>query len=186
MDSEFMNVMAEGLCERRLDIWRFEFPYMAERRRGGTKRPPNRQPELLACWRDALAEAADTGVPLLVGGKSLGGRMASLVANEAPVRGLVCLGYPFHPAGKPENTRLKPLQALSAPTLIVQGTRDALGSREDVAGYELPAHLEFQWLEDGDHDFKPRVRSGYRQREHWQRAVEVVAQWSRSIVEEAS
>ncbi len=179
MDSEFMQVMAEGLSARGIDVWRFEFPYMVERRQSGKKRPPNRQPELLQCWREALQEAtiAVPTLPLLVGGKSLGGRMASLVADDPGVVGLVCLGYPFHPVGKPENTRLEPLQAVTVPTLIVQGTRDSLGSRDDVEGYDLPPELDWLWLEDGDHDFKPRVKSGYRRDEHWQTAIEYIAHW---------
>lgn len=179
MDSEFMNVMAEGLSARRIDVWRFEFPYMAERRQSGKKRPPNRQPELLQCWRKAIQEAsiAEPTLPLLVGGKSLGGRMASLVANDPGVAGLVCLGYPFHPVSKPEKTRLEPLQAVTVPTLIVQGTRDSLGSQEEVGSYNLPDELDWLWLEDGDHDFKPRVKSGYRREQHWQTAIEQIAYW---------
>ncbi len=153
MDSDFMNAMAEGLCARGVDVWRFEFPYMAERRTAGKKKPPNRQPELLESWRMAIASAQATALPLLVGGKSLGGRMASLVAHEPGVSGLVCLGYPFHPVGKPDKTRLGPLQAVQVTTLIVQGTRDALGSRDEVRAYDLPATLKWLWLDDGDRDF---------------------------------
>ncbi len=160
MDSEFMQVMAEGLCARGIDVWRFEFPYMVERRQNGKKRPPNRQSELLQCWREAIQEASDAELtlPVLVGGKSLGGRMAAMVADESRVEGLVCLGYPFHPVGKPEKTRLEPLQKATVPTLIVQGTRDSLGSREDVGGYGLPEELDWLWLEDGDHDLPGKVR----------------------------
>ncbi|MAN51624.1 MULTISPECIES: alpha/beta family hydrolase [unclassified Marinimicrobium] len=177
MDSDFMNAMAEGLCARGVDVWRFEFPYMAERRTAGKKKPPNRQPELLESWRMAIASAQATALPLLVGGKSLGGRMASLVAHEPGVSGLVCLGYPFHPVGKPDKTRLGPLQAVQVTTLIVQGTRDALGNRDEVRAYDLPATLNWLWLDDGDHDFKPRVKSGFRQQQHWQSAIEGIVDW---------
>lgn len=177
MDSDFMNAMAEGLCARGVDVWRFEFPYMAERRTAGKKKPPNRQPELLESWRMAIASAQATALPLLVGGKSLGGRMASLVAHEPGVSGLVCLGYPFHPVGKPDKTRLEPLQAVQVTTLIVQGTRDALGNRDEVRAYDLPATLNWLWLDDGDHDFKPRVKSGFRQQQHWQSAIEGIVDW---------
>jgi len=177
MDSDFMNAMAEGLCARGIDVWRFEFPYMAERRSGGKKRPPNRQPELLDSWRTAIGSANATALPLLVGGKSLGGRMASLVAHEPGVSGLICLGYPFHPVGKADKTRLEPLQTVQVPTLIVQGTRDALGNRDEVRTYDLPATLNWLWLDDGDHDFKPRVKSGFRQQQHWQSAIEGIVDW---------
>ncbi|WP_347330936.1 alpha/beta family hydrolase [Marinimicrobium locisalis] len=177
MDSDFMNVMATGLCERGIDLWRFEFPYMAERRRTGKKRPPDRQPILLECWQTAIEEAAGD-LPLLIGGKSMGGRMASLASQTPGVAGLVCLGYPFHPPGKPEKTRLEPLQNLTVPALIVQGTRDPLGGKEEVAEYDLPPSLDWLWLDDGDHDFKPRVKSGHRQSEHWQSALDTVGRWS--------
>lgn len=181
MDSAFMNVMAEGLCRAGIDVWRFEFPYMVERRTTGKKRPPNRQSELLESWRAAIAEATTPDLPLLIGGKSMGGRMASMVADPPSVAGLVCLGYPFHPPAKPEKTRLEPLQALTVPALIVQGTRDPLGSREDVEQYSIPQALDWCWLEDGDHDFKPRVKSGYTRDAHWQTAITAVSAWARHI-----
>lgn len=177
MDSDFMNAMAEGLCAAGVDVWRFEFAYMAERRASGKRRPPPRAERLESEWRAALKAVPGDALPLFVGGKSLGGRVAALVANAPPVAGLVCLGYPFHPPGKPERTRLEPLRALRVPALMVQGSRDPLGDRDQVRGYDLPAGLEWHWLEDGDHDFKPRVRSGYRRDQHWQSAVERVAGW---------
>ncbi|WP_027328841.1 alpha/beta family hydrolase [Marinimicrobium agarilyticum] len=183
MDSDFMNAMAEGLCERNIDVWRFEFPYMAERRRTGKKRPPDRQPVLLECWQTAIDEAQGER-PLLIGGKSMGGRMASLASQAPAVTGLVCLGYPFHSPGKPEKTRLEPLQNLTVPALVVQGTRDPLGRKEEVADYDLPPALDWLWLEDGDHDFKPRVKSGYRQIDHWQSSIDEVGRWIHTIVGE--
>jgi predicted alpha/beta-hydrolase family hydrolase len=93
----------------------------------------------------------------------MGGRMASLVADEVGVRGLVCLGYPFHPPGQPEKTRTAHLADLRTPTLIVQGTRDTLGSQEDVAGYALSPQIRLVWLADGDHSFKPRKSSAVRE-----------------------
>lgn len=178
MDSDWMNVLAEGLCARRVEVWRFEFPYMAARRRGGPRRPPDRQAVLLDCWRDQIQSARahwPPEFPLLIGGKSLGGRMASLLADDMSVDGLICLGYPFHPAGKPDTLRVAHLQSLRRPGLIVQGTRDRLGSRAEVAGYELAESLELTWLEDGDHDFKPRVSSGYRHDQHLASAIAAVA-----------
>lgn len=169
MDSEFMQVMAEGLCGRGIDVWRFEFPYMAERRQTGKKRPPSPAAQLLLSFRDAIATARDA-LPLFIGGKSMGGRIASTVANEVEVAGVVCLGYPFHPPGKPEKTRVEHLFELARPCLIVQGTRDPLGSASEVESYALPEQIAWCWLEDGDHDFKPRVKSGYRQADHWHSA----------------
>src|SRR5262249_24203016 len=93
-------------------------------------------------------------------GKSMGGRIASLIADEAVSQGLVCLGYPFHPPGRPQNLRVEHLRHLRTPALIVQGTRDSLGSREEAGGYELSPRIRIAWIDDGDHSFKPTKRSG--------------------------
>jgi predicted alpha/beta-hydrolase family hydrolase len=174
MDSPFMNAMARGLADRGIRVARFEFPYMRVRREAGKSRPPDREPVLLQAWRDAV-EAV--GGNVVIGGKSMGGRMASLVADEIGARGLVCLGYPFHPPGKPETLRVKHLEHLKTPALFVQGTRDALGSREDVEGYSLSPAIRLVWLEDGDHSFKPRVSSGHTEKGHLAAAVEAVAEF---------
>lgn len=180
MDSPFMNAMARGLAERGLRVARFEFPYMRHRREGRGSRPPDREPVLLQTWRDAveaLGGALGGRDRVIIGGKSMGGRMASLVADELGVRGLVCLGYPFHPPGRPESLRVKHLEPLRTPALIVQGTRDALGSREEVEGYALSPAIRLVWLEDGDHSFKPRVSSGHTEKGHLAAAVEAVAEF---------
>lgn len=176
MDSPFMQRMAELLAEHGVGVLRFEFPYMAERRRSGGKRPPNPQAQMLECWREVyrLVREQVSG-PLAVGGKSMGGRMASLLADELEVDALVCLGYPFHAAGKPEKPRVAHLAELRTPTLIVQGERDALGGRERVGGYSLSPSIEIQWLEAADHDLKPLKASGFSHEQHLQRAAQVVA-----------
>jgi predicted alpha/beta-hydrolase family hydrolase len=179
MDSPFMNTLARGLAAAGVRVARFEFPYMRARRAGGKSRPPDREPVLRQAWLDAV-EALGGADRVIAGGKSMGGRMASLVADQAGVRGLVCLGYPFHPPGKPETLRVKHLESLKTPTLIVQGTRDALGSREEVAGYTLSPAIRLVWLEDGDHSLKPRVSSGHTAAEHLAAAVEAVAGFVRS------
>ena len=100
--------------------------------------------------------------------------MASMVADELQVRGLACLGYPFHPPNQPQKTRTAHLASLRTPTLIVQGTRDMFGSRDDVAGYDLAPSIHFEWLEDGDHSFKPRAASGFTEKGHLAEAVTLV------------
>lgn len=174
MDSGFMNDMAELLAQRNVAVMRFEFPYMRKRRKTGRKSPPDRAPKLLQAFRDVLAEAGKAET-LFIGGKSMGGRMASMLATEIAVRGVVCLGYPFHPPGKPERTRLEHLPDLQAPMLICQGERDALGSAEDVAGYDLPSGIELFWLPDGDHSLKPRKKSGVEYQENLVAAAERIA-----------
>ncbi|MGE0600161.1 MAG: alpha/beta family hydrolase [Dehalococcoidia bacterium] len=152
MDSEFMNYVAAGIAAGGIRVLRFEFPYMQKRRETGKARPPDREPVLLDSWREAAKEAG--AQRLYIGGKSMGGRMASMVADELEVAGLVCLGYPFHPPGKPEKTRTAHLEALKTPALIVQGSNDAFGTREDVAGYSLSKQIRIHWMEGGNHDLR--------------------------------
>lgn len=164
MDSPFMEQLAEALARRDIRTLRFDFPYMARARAEGRRRPPNPALVLLEHWRAMVAtwRAAESG-PLWLAGKSMGGRMASLLADELGATGLVCLGYPFHPAGKPERLRTEHLATLATPTLIVQGERDALGTRAEVAGYALAPTLEVQWIATADHDLKPLKSSGLSQ-----------------------
>ena len=159
MDSPFMAAFAEGLAAGGFRVARFEFPYMTARRETGTKRPPDRAPVLLDSWRQVIETLGRE--KLVIGGKSMGGRIASMVADDMGVRGLVALGYPFHGPGKPMNPdRLAHLENLKTPALFCQGARDTLGNAEDVAGYALSPAISVHWLEDGDHGFKPRKASG--------------------------
>jgi predicted alpha/beta-hydrolase family hydrolase len=114
------------------------------------------------------------GATLFIGGKSMGGRMASMVADESDVAGLVCLGYPFHPSGKPERLRIDHLRSLQTPSLFVQGERDALGNRATVSSLELSSKIRFEWLPDGDHSFKPRKSSGHSTEDNWARAMAAI------------
>ena len=176
MDSPFMQQMSERLVSRGVAVWRFEFAYMAERRINGRKRPPNPQPQLLEQWRAVYQSVRQqTAGRLAVGGKSMGGRMASLLADELAVDALVCLGYPFHAAGKPEKPRVAHLADLRTQALIVQGERDALGGRDRVAGYLLSPAIRLHWLEAADHDLKPLKRSGFTHEDHLDTAADAVA-----------
>ncbi|MFK3796188.1 MULTISPECIES: alpha/beta family hydrolase [unclassified Pseudomonas] len=161
MDSEFMNDIAQRIAAMGVGVLRFEFPYMAQRRTGGGKRPPNPQPQLLECWRDVYAAVRPIiEGRLAIGGKSMGGRMASLIADELSVDGLICLGYPFYAVGKPEKPRVVHLTDLRTPTLIIQGERDALGNREAVEGYTLSSPIDIHWLPTANHDLKPLKSAG--------------------------
>jgi predicted alpha/beta-hydrolase family hydrolase len=111
---------------------------------------------------------------LVIGGKSMGGRIATMVADDAAVLGVVCLGYPFHPPGQPDKTRTRHLETLRTPTLIVQGTRDSFGLPEDVETYKLSRAIRIEWLDDGDHSFKPRVRSGRTEADNVRAAIALV------------
>ena len=178
IDSPFMQRMAQGLAARGVRVVRFEFAYMAQRRVDGRKRPPNPQAQLLQQWRDVHAQVRQrVAGPLAIGGKSMGGRMASLLADELGAAALVCLGYPFYAAGKPEKPRVAHLAELRTPTLIVQGERDALGNREAVAAYALSSAIDLHWLAAADHDLKPLKASGYTHEQHLDTAVQVVAEF---------
>jgi predicted alpha/beta-hydrolase family hydrolase len=182
MESPFMTMVARGLAERGVGVARFAFPYM-RRRQQGVRVPPDRAPVLLDAFRStALELVAERGLgKLVIGGKSMGGRMASMLADELGVRGLVCLGYPFHPPAQPEKLRVEHLAALRTPCLIVQGTRDSFGTQADVRKYKLSAAIRVEWVEDGNHDLAPRKRSGVdpvAAREHW---LDQVADFVRGI-----
>lgn len=167
MDSPFMDDIAMRLAERGISVVRFEFPYMAMRREDGRRRPPNPQKVLLECWRAVYAQVrAEVRGPLAIGGKSMGGRMASLLADELGADALVCLGYPFYAAGKPEKPRVGHLAGLKTPSLIVQGERDALGDRPTVSTYSLSAAICLHWLPFADHDLKPLKASGHTHAEY--------------------
>lgn len=172
--SPFMDRIAEGLAARGTRVARFAFPYMETAHADGRRRPPDRLPVLIASWREAIA-ALGGGARLVIGGKSMGGRVASMIADEAGARGLVCLGFPFHAPGRPVGARIDHLATIRTPTLIVQGTRDALGGRDEVAGYALSDAVRVVWIEDGDHSFRPRKSADHTFDEALAAAVEAVA-----------
>ena len=180
MDSPFMQTIAKGVAQAGIRVARFEFPYMRRRRETGKSGAPDPGPALMQSWRDTI-EKLGGGKRLVIGGKSLGGRIASMVADETGVRGLVCLGYPFHPPGKPEQTRTRHLEQLRTPTLILQGTRDAFGKPEEIRKYNLSRVICFEWLEDGDHSFRPRSRSGAIEARNFDAAISRIAEFIGSL-----
>ena len=180
MDSGFMNVVARGLAARGLRVARFEFPYLARRREGGSRGAPDSPRVLEATWL-AVVDALGGGAGLVIGGKSMGGRIASHVADRAGVRGLVCMGYPFHPPGQPLKLRTAHLAELRTPTLILQGTRDDFGRPEDVTGYTLSPAIGVHWIEGGDHSFKPRKDSGRTERQNVEEAIAACADFALSL-----
>lgn len=178
MESSFMRDFAAHLGAHGVHVVRFEFPYMAKRRRG-VRAPPDRAEVLMQTWRDVVKRV---GKPerTFIGGKSMGGRIASMVADELSVRGLICLGYPFHPPESPDKLRTAHLAGLRTRSLIVQGTRDSFGSQEEIARYELSSAIQLVFLADGDHSFVPRKASGHTRASHFQAAVDATEQFIRS------
>lgn len=156
MDSAVMTGFAGHAAAAGLRVVRFEFPFMAAAR-SGRRRPPPRAEALIPFYAETMAAVlAATAQPLLIAGKSLGGRVAAMAAAvpdlDRRVAGVVCLGYPFHPSKKPQQLRLTPLVESRRPVLVLQGTRDPLGNRTEVESYALPAHVRVIWFEGADHD----------------------------------
>ncbi len=179
MDSDWMNDLTESLVKREIQVIRFEFPYMQERRDTGKKRPPNPQKILLDCWREVYQQVNKKSSTIYIGGKSMGGRMASLIADELKPLGLIGLGFPFHAPGKDPGSRIDHLLALKTKSLIIQGTRDSMGTKEDCLSYSLSKKIKFCWLEDGDHSWKPRKSSGHSLREHIEVAADAIDKFMR-------
>ena len=176
IDSPFMKFFQEALPQRGLLSVQFNFEYIDK-----GKKVPDPQPKMQALYRQIVSEVADAHRPekIFIGGKSMGGRVASMVADglhaEGKVAGLLCLGYPFHPPDQPDRLRTAHLKDLRTPALIVQGTRDPFGGRDEVAGYGLAPSIRVVWMEDGDHSFKPRVSSGRTEKGNLEAAVGEVA-----------
>jgi predicted alpha/beta-hydrolase family hydrolase len=185
MDSPAMTAITGHLVEAGFGVARFEFAYMASRRTPAGRKPPPRGEALLPEYLAAVDALKAKGL-LIIGGKSMGGRVASMVADQlhsaGRVAGLLCLGYPFHPVGKPTQLRTAHLANLKTPTLIVQGTRDPFGTPDEVATYRLAKAIRILWLEDGDHDLRPRKSvSGFSVADHLKRMAEETAAWASKI-----
>ena len=191
MDSPFLEQLATLLEVRGIETWRFEFPYMAARRTGGKKRPPPKAETLLDDFRRAVAQCRLEGadVPLLIGGKSMGGRVASMLADELfsarMIEGCICLGYPFHPPNQPQTWRTSHLTAVRVPLLIVQGERDPFGTKAELDGLverrEIAPGIRFAWIGDGDHDLGPRGASGFTKKGNLATAADAVAEFARAL-----
>ena len=173
MASDFMHTMAAGIAAAGIRVARCEFPYMVRTAETGVRRPPDREPVLRQRWQEIIRSFP--AEVLILGGKSLGGRIASLLADDCGAAGLICLGYPFHPAGRPAQLRTSHLRTLRVPTLILQGERDRLGTKQEVASYPLSDRIQVQWLPDGDHDLVPRKRSGRSRQDNWEDTIRMAA-----------
>ena len=176
MNSAFMEEVARALAAQRLRVVRFDFPYMQEASKTGKRTHPDAPAVLEQTWLQVVEQLGERS-RLVIGGKSMGGRIASMVADRAEVKGLVCLGYPFHPTGRPKVLRVAHLKELKTPALFLQGERDAFGSREEIDGYDLSAAIRLVYLTDGDHSFKPRKASGRTYEENLAQAVQEIAKF---------
>lgn len=175
-DSDFMNQVAEYVANQGIYVGRFEFPYMSRRREDGRKRPPDREPVLRTSFREAYDAFHKPTTPCFIGGKSMGGRLATLVAADGEIEpaGVICWGYPFHPTGRPEKLRVEHLKSLSVPTLILQGERDPFGNREEFSSFGLDnPRVTITWFADGNHDLRPRKASGLTHKSHLAESAQV-------------
>jgi predicted alpha/beta-hydrolase family hydrolase len=183
--SAFMLAAARGLAARGIVTATFDFPYIAMGRK-----VPDKGPVLEAAWREAIERArADDGFrarPLFIGGKSMGGRIASQVAAgiAPPVAGLVFLGYPLHPPGKPAQRRDAHLPAIAQPMLFVQGSADAFGSAEEIRALlpRLSRGSVLHEIASGDHSFKVTARTGRTPSDVMTDVLDAVASFVRALV----
>ncbi|HHF3270430.1 TPA: alpha/beta fold hydrolase [Vibrio diabolicus] len=182
MEHDFMAAVAKGLVEQGICVVRFNFPYMIKRAEDGKKRPPDRAPKLLEAYEEVIAHF--TSQPIVIGGKSMGGRMSSLLAENELVAGIACLGFPFHPPGKPEKFKGDHLANIEKPTLILQGERDTFGKREEFDDFVLSSQVKVSFLPDGDHSFKPRKSSGHTEAGNIDLAVEQLAAFIKEVYRE--
>lgn len=176
MDHDFMSAVSQGLAKQGIQVIRFNFPYMVKRAEDGKRRPPDRAPKLLEAYQQVIAEYAQQR-SVVIGGKSMGGRMASLLADDEKVAAVACLGYPFHPPGKPENYKGEHLASVSKPLLILQGERDTFGKKEEFSDFVLSSSVQVEFLPDGDHSFKPRKKSGHTEQGNIDLAVQRLAKF---------
>ena len=174
---------ARALAAAGIPSLRFDFPY-----RTAGRRAPDRPPVLLAAVRDAATELSQrTGLPserLVLGGRSMGGRYCSLAVGAAddplPALGLLLLGYPLHPAGKPDSLRVEHFPRLDVPVLFLSGDRDALAGKDDLEKWAgtIPGLVDFHWLTGGDHGFRvPKSLGGKGEAAVLAEVADVSARW---------
>lgn len=185
--SSFMDAMALALVAEQISVLRFNFDYMNKRLVDGKRYPPERMPKLLSAMAQVINEQSDE-LPLFLAGKSMGGRVAATITSQLGdvdeligfnaaqgIKGTICYGYPFHPSAKPGSLRLAPLQERIRPVIIIQGERDKLGDRAEIECYEVAECCQIHFVEDGDHDLKPRVKSGFTHQAHIKTAAKVTS-----------
>ncbi|WP_060982557.1 alpha/beta fold hydrolase [Vibrio splendidus] len=182
MDHEFMQSVAKGLAFKGIRVIRFNFPYMIKRAEDGKRRPPDRAPKLLQAYQEIIEQVdADK---LVIGGKSMGGRMASHLSEVDKVAAMACLGFPFHPPGKPDKYKGEHLAELQKPCLILQGERDTFGKREEFADFDLSDSIRVEFIPDGDHSFKPRKSSGYTEQQNIALTVDKLSAFIKEVLNE--
>lgn len=184
MNSEWMLLVEKLLLEKEISVKRFNFPYMQKSILDGKRRPPDRQPKLITAFQNEIKKCAKNE-RIILAGKSMGGRIASYVACDANldkrVIGVICMGFPFHPPKKQEKFRGEHLATINIPTLILQGERDTFGNKDELATYAFSNKVQVEILPDGDHSFKPRIKSGFSFNQNLQTACNKIVDFLKRI-----
>ncbi|MCC2603903.1 alpha/beta family hydrolase [Planctobacterium marinum] len=180
MESDFMQQCKTLFEVAGVKCTLFDFDYMSEMKRLGRRRPPERLPKLIEQFNAQFVEPGE--LPLFIGGKSMGGRVASHVLQASPALGGICFGYPFHPPGKSEKIRTEHLSSISKPLLVLQGERDPFGKPEEIESYRLPDSLMVTFIPAGEHSFITTRSSGVSWQENMQFAVAQACQFIKNIL----
>lgn len=161
MDSIFMNTISDGLNNNGIITFRFEFPYM-EKRRSGKNTFPDKLDVLCDFYKKIYfnIKKANPDKNIWLGGKSMGGRVSTLISRSLDIKGVIVFGYPFHPINKLDKLRLESLQLSGPPILIIQGTRDKFGTITEVKKYKIHKNNTIFWIKDGDHSYNTLKKSG--------------------------
>lgn len=179
-----MQTMAGLINHPKVSIELFNFPFMERRKITGKKSPPDRINTLIDAFSAKVAaiRKKDPSQLIFIGGKSMGGRVASMIADEVRVDGVICFGYPFHPPGKPEKLRTEHLETINTPCLIIHGTRDYFGKPDEVKQYTLSKKVKLQWIDDGNHSLETLKRSKLTTEQSWEFAASMAQQFMLSHI----
>ncbi|MBV1910190.1 MAG: alpha/beta fold hydrolase [Kangiellaceae bacterium] len=187
-DSEFIRDISRGLEQRGVEVISFDFPYMQKMKEANKRRPPDRMPKLIESFEQQIQNLLNRDdfrhKNLFIGGKSMGGRVASLICAKSElsssILGCICLGFPFHPPKSVEKYRGEHLADINKPVLVLQGNRDPFGTKSEVETFEFSKQVDLAFVPDGDHSFKPRVKSGHTLESNYQFVIDRMVSYMKS------
>jgi uncharacterized protein len=192
-NSEFMTYHAKSMADQGYLVLSFNFDYMQTMIETGKRRPPERQAKLESTYIAHITEAVrdyPNCKKIVLVGKSMGGKIASFIStqqslqkNVLNISAVIALGYPFYPVNKKEKLpeRTNHFVDICIPFLVIQGERDALGSRDFIESITLANVPKLKWLIDGDHSFTPRKSSGLTEQDNWQQSIKIMCDFIESL-----
>lgn len=180
MESDFMTEVQGLFKEQRILCRQFNFDYMEKAVNEGKRRPPDGLPRLKARFEKEIESSSE--LPLFIGGKSMGGRVATMILEQSPAQAAICFGYPFHPPGKPEKLRTEHLEKLVKPLLVLQGDRDPFGKPDEIAHYHLSKSVTVKFITSGEHSFKPLKSSGLVWQDNLELSVKLAAEFIQELI----